>query len=76
MEKKSFEESLKELETIVKELENGNIDLDLAIEKYTAAMKIAKECDERLKSVTEQVSKIVAENGNLENFSIEAEDNQ
>ena len=31
----TFEESLVELENIVKELEAGNVDLDKAIEKYS-----------------------------------------
>ena len=41
---KSFEDKIKELEEIVKELENGEVNLDDAIEKYTTAMKLAKEC--------------------------------
>ena len=31
---KSFEDALKELEVIVKELESGNVELDSAIDKY------------------------------------------
>lgn len=68
---KTFEEKLKELENIVNELESGEIDLDSSIEKYTNAMKLVKECDEKLKNVEEQVSKIVTENGTLENFEVE-----
>ena len=34
----SFEDKIKELETIVKELESGEVNLDDAIEKYTKAM--------------------------------------
>ncbi len=68
---KTFEEKLKELENIVNELESGEIDLDSSIEKYTKAMKLVKECDEKLKNVEEQVSKIVTENGTLENFEVE-----
>ena len=68
---KTFEEKIKELEYIVNELESGEIDLDSSIEKYTKAMKIVKECDEKLKNVEEQVNKIVAENGTLENFNVE-----
>jgi len=67
----TFEEKLKELETIVNELESGEIDLDSSIEKYTAAMKLVKECDEKLKNVEEQVTKIVSENGTLEDFKVE-----
>ena len=69
--KNSFEENIKELETIVKELENGDIDLDDAIEKYTKAMKLAKECSVKLTTVSEKVNKILLENGNLEEFKVE-----
>ena len=66
-----FEDKLKELEDIVNELENGEIDLDTSIEKYTYAMKLVKECDKKLKNVEEKVSKIVSENGSLEDFNVE-----
>lgn len=65
---KKFEEKLKDLENIVKELENGEVDLDDAIKKYTDAMEIAKECSIKLDSVTKQVNKILNENGELDNF--------
>lgn len=68
---KKFEDKLKELEEIVNELESGEIDLDSSIEKYTIAMKLVKECDEKLKNVEEQVNKIVTENGSLEEFEVE-----
>ena len=73
MEKKevSFEEKIIELETIVKELESGEVNLDDAIEKYTTAMKLAKECSDKLNSATEKVNKILKENGSLEEFKIE-----
>ena len=68
---KKFEEKMKDLETIVNELESGEIDLDSSIEKYTQVMKLVKECDEKLKTVEEQVNKIVTENGTIEDFNIE-----
>jgi exodeoxyribonuclease VII small subunit len=71
MEEKTFESALNELETIVKELESGNIDLDVAIEKYTNAMKLAKLCGDKLNSATERVNKILKENGKLEDFTID-----
>ena len=43
----NFENKIKELEVIVKELESGEVNLDDAIEKYTNAMKLVKECDEK-----------------------------
>ena len=68
-----FEDKLKELEKIVNELESGEIDLDSSIEKYTSAMKLVKECDDKLKNVEEQVTKIVTESGNLEDFKVDGE---
>ena len=66
-----FEDKIKELESIINELESGEIDLDASIEKYTRAMKLVNECDEKLKSIEEQVNKIVNENGTLEDFVTE-----
>lgn len=70
-EEMTFEESLVELENIVKELESGNVDLDKAIEKYSEAMKLAKTCSDKLSNATEKVNQILKENGALEEFEIE-----
>ena len=67
----TFEESIKKLETIVKDLENGNVTLDDAINKFSEAMKLAKLCNEKLKNAEESVNKILKENGSLEDFTIE-----
>lgn len=73
MEKKEqkFEDKMKELETIIGDLENGEIDLDESIEKYTKAMKLVKECDEKLKTIEEQVSKMVTEDNEIKDFNID-----
>ena len=68
---KKFEEQIKELEEIINELETGEVDLHLAIEKYTKAMNLVKSCDEKLKKIDEQVSKLVTENNEIENFDVE-----
>lgn len=67
----SFEESLKNLEIIVKDLESGNVALDDAINKFNEAMKLAKICNDKLTRAEENVNKILKENGKLEDFSIE-----
>lgn len=71
MEKKKFEQLMEELEKIVKELENGDVDLEESIAKYTEAMKIVKVCGDKLNSATESVNKILTENGTLEDFDLE-----
>jgi exodeoxyribonuclease VII small subunit len=67
---KTFEENLNTLQNLVTELEQGEIDLDKAIEKYSEAMKLAKDCGDKLNTATESVNKILAENGKLEDFKI------
>ena len=69
----SFEDKIRELEEIVKELESGEVNLDDAIEKYTKAMKLAKECSDKLNTVTEKVNKILKENGELAEFNVSEE---
>lgn len=73
MEKKEmkFEDKIRELEKIVTELENGEVSLDDAIDKYTTAMKLAKECSDKLTEVSDKVNKIMLENGKLEEFNVE-----
>ena len=66
-----FEEKITELEKIINELENGEIDLDESINKYMMAMKLVKECDEKLKNIEEQVNKMVLENGEVKDFELE-----
>ena len=68
--KKSFEESLENLENIVKELESGNVNLDDAINKYSEAMKLVKICEEKIKNAEDMVTKIVSVNGSLEDFEV------
>lgn len=65
---KSFEENLKELEVIVKDLESGNVPLDDAITKFNEAMKLAKICNDKLKSAEESINKVLKEDGTLEDF--------
>lgn len=72
-EEKSFEEALKELETIVKELEEGKEPLEKAIDKYSEAMKLVKFCGDKLNNAQEKVNKILNEDGSLEDFDIKDE---
>lgn len=67
----NFEESLAELEEIVKKLEVGDVPLDDAIEEFNKAMKLAKSCDEKLKTAEEAITKLVKDNGEEEDFQIE-----
>ncbi len=68
---KTFEDSVRELETIVTELESGELDLDKSIVKYTEAMKLIDFCEKKLNSATETINKLVDENGKITDFKVE-----
>ena len=68
---KTFEEQVKELETIVAELESGELDLDKSIQKYTEAMKLIENCEKKLNSASETINKLVEENGKISDFKVE-----
>ena len=68
MEEKTFEKALSELEAIIKKLETGEEPLEKSIDEYTKAMKLVKICSDKLNNATEKVNKILAENGELQNF--------
>ena len=70
MKDKKFDELLIDIETIIKDLESGNVDLETSIEKYSEAMKLIKICSDKLNKATESVNKILDENGNLNDFTI------
>lgn len=75
MEKKkndiNFENNIKKLEEIVRELESGNVPLDDALNKFNEAYKLSRECDDKLKEVSNSLNKVLNKDGNLEEFKIE-----
>ena len=71
MKELSFEESLNNLEEIVKKLETGEVPLDDAINEFNKAMKLAKSCDDKLKSAEEAITKLVSDTGEIKDFKIE-----
>ena len=66
----NFEESLEQLELIVKKLELGEVPLDDAIEEFNKAMKLAKSCDDKLKKAEEAITKLVKDNGDIVDFEL------
>jgi exodeoxyribonuclease VII small subunit len=60
-----FEKSLKKLEKIVKELEQGNLSLDEALKKYEEGIELAKGCSRMLREAKTRVGKLVKTQGIL-----------
>ena len=54
----SFEEAMKELETVVDQLERGDVPLDASITLYERGAALKKRCEEELKRAEEKVAAI------------------
>lgn len=62
----SFEQSLKELEQIVQDLERGQLDLDAAIKAYERGTMLKSHCESKLKEAQLRVDKItVGQDGKI-----------
>ncbi|PAT01084.1 exodeoxyribonuclease VII small subunit [Candidatus Izimaplasma bacterium ZiA1] len=62
MAEKSFEKALSELEVLVKELENGNIELNDAVTKYNEGMELATYCHKLLENAENVIVKMMKDN--------------
>ena len=70
----TFEEAMSKLEQIVEKLEEGDVPLEEAISFYKEGMELSKLCHDKLKTVEEQLTQIITEDGRTERFSIQEED--
>ena len=51
-----FEESIKELDSIVEKLESGKLSLDESVELYSKGMKLCLECADKLSEVKGKIA--------------------
>lgn len=72
--KKNFEEQIEELESIIKELEAGKLNLDESVEKFEEGMKISKECSKMLESAERKITILLNKDGNVEEEDFEAKE--
>jgi len=66
MAEKSFEQSLKQLEQIVHDLEEGNLPLEKAIKKFEDGIKLSKYCSDKLDETEKKITLLLKEqNGKI-----------
>jgi len=73
MGKENFEESMKKLEGIVAELENGSLNLDESVKKFEEGMKIAKQCNSILQDAEKKITILLEKDGELKEENFDAE---
>lgn len=73
MENLSFEDAIKELESIVSELETGDLTLDKSIEKFKKGVELSNYCNNLLEDAEKTVTILVEKSDGMqeENFITE-----
>ncbi len=71
MKDKTYEEAFRELEELVKKLEDENTNIDEAIIYFQKAIELKKYCQSILDSANEKVVKILSEENSEEVFESE-----
>ena len=61
----NFEKALEELESIVEDLESGDLSLENSLKSFEKGIKLARQCQEKLSKAELQVQKLIEEDGEL-----------
>jgi exodeoxyribonuclease VII small subunit len=59
MAKKTFEQSMKQLEQIVLELESGELPLEQALKKFQEGMELSKFCSQKLDETERKITQLM-----------------
>ncbi len=65
-EKITFEEAIEQLETIVSQLEEGDVPLEKALDMYQKGIGLSKICQDKLSKVETQMTKLMTEDGEVD----------
>ena len=71
---KNFEDMMKDLEPIAKDLESGELSLDESVKKFEEGLEISKSCSKILEDAEKKITILIKDsNGDVteENFSAE-----
>lgn len=66
MENNTFEQSLKDLEKIVLELEKGEMSLDDSISSFEKGIALSRECSKKLDEAEKKINVLVSTENGLE----------
>jgi exodeoxyribonuclease VII small subunit len=66
MAKQTFENAMKQLEQIVKELETGDLPLEKALQRFEEGMKLSRFCSQKLEETEKRVTLLMKDpDGNI-----------
>lgn len=70
----NFEKALAELETLVDDMEQGNLSLEESLKRFEKGIALSSECQQALQSAELKLKELVEKNGRLLQQDIELDD--
>lgn len=70
----NFEKALAELETLVEEMEQGNLSLEDSLKRFEKGITLTSDCQQALQSAELKVQELVEKNGKLLEKDFEVDD--
>jgi len=69
----SFEEAIQRLEEVVRQLENGDLNLEMALALFQEGVMLSRHCSGQLNAAEARIEKLLEENGSVTAVPLEAE---
>ena len=69
-----FEQSLKELETLVEKMEQGDLSLEESLQHFERGVQLTRACQQALKAAEQKVEALLKKNGQEEVIPFDSED--
>jgi exodeoxyribonuclease VII small subunit len=70
----NFEKALSELETLVDEMEQGNLSLEDSLKRFEKGIALSTECQQALQNAELKIKELVEQNGKLLEQDLELDD--
>lgn len=70
----NFEKALNELESLVEEMEQGNLSLEESLKRFEKGIALSTECQQALQNAELKIKQLVEKNGKLLEQEVELDD--
>ncbi len=70
----NFEKALSELESLVEDMEQGNLSLEDSLKRFEKGIALSTECQQALQNAELKIKQLVEKNGKLLEQDIELDD--
>ena len=70
----NFEKALNELESLVEDMEQGNLSLEESLKRFEKGIALSTECQQALQNAELKIKQLVEKNGKLLEQDIELDD--